>query len=109
MLNSRTSIQASPCSPYIVLGVREERRLGYSTKGVPFSAIPPSAFSSLLSEFGAHQARLSRVSLLGIFSLSKSPRCLEVPSRPGLEEGVAQTGAWPGLAGRGGLLGLGAG
>lgn len=105
MLNSRTSVQASPCCPYIVLGVRRGgRRLGCSPKGAPFPEIPPSAFSSLLSEFGAHRAGLSRVSLSGIFSLSKSPRSLEVPSRLGLERRAwlrrGRGLVWPGGAGR---------
>lgn len=104
MLDSRTSVQASLCSPCILLGVRREgRRSGCSPQGAPFSEMPPSASSSLLSEFDAHPARPSRVSLPGIFSLSKSPCCLEVPARPRTgEEGVALPGAWPGLAGRGG-------
>lgn len=80
----------------------ERRRLGNSPKGAPFSAIPPSAYSSLLSECGAHQASPSRVSLPGIFSLSKSPCCLEVPSRLGLERKawLRRGVAWLGGAGR---------
>lgn len=114
MLNSRTYVHASPCSPYILLGMRKEgRRSGCSPQGAQFSAMPPPAFSSLLSEFGAHPARLSRVSLPGIFSLSKSPRCLEVPALPGLERRAwlyrGRGLSWRGGAGRGGQRGLGAG
>lgn len=105
MLNSRTSVHESPCSPYILLGMRKEgRRSGCSPQGAQFSAMPPPAFSSLLSEFGAHPARLSRVSLPGIFSLSKSPRCLEVPALPGLERRAwlyrGRGLSWRGGAGR---------
>lgn len=54
MLNSLMFVQASPCSPYILLGMRKEgRRSGCSSHGAQFSAMPPPAFSSLLSEFGA--------------------------------------------------------
>lgn len=80
MLNSRTSVQASPLQ-----SLHCPRREATAPRALRFLLYPHQFFSSLLSEFGAHQARLFRVSFLGIFSLSKSPCCLEVPSRPGLE------------------------